>query len=487
MKNKSFIQTLKTTEYHPELVKMFLDTVSKGIISANIMIPLFYATIFIKFVPVYILAIWLSAHAITIYFRLKIKTSILKFQDNNNPKIKKYVQLNIYVIALSGLLWGVASIISVIYAPEFYMFLTMGLIMGLSAGAAFTLTPILHAFLSFVFSSIVPFICALFIFNSNEYFIIILMLLFFMTFVVLNGYGFYKKLLQNIELKHKFIKLNNNLEKEVANRTVQLCELNNSLEKRIRQEAKANRDKDSQLLQQSRLAQMGEMISMIAHQWRQPLSAISSTSINMKMKFFFDEFNLNDKEQQQLCKKYFEQQLDNIESYVQNLTTTIDDFRNFYKPNRGTKRVNVNEPIQKALSIIKDSINSSGVKVIETFKANIELDLFESELMQVFLNILKNAQDNFKEKDIENPYIKIITANANGGVRIVFRDNGGGIDKNILVKIFDPYFSTKDEKNGTGLGLYMSKIIVEEHHNGKLYVENIDDGVQFVVEFRDKI
>ncbi|MEA2099581.1 MAG: HAMP domain-containing sensor histidine kinase [Campylobacterota bacterium] len=104
-------------------------------------------------------------------------------------------------------------------------------------------------------------------------------------------------------------------------------------------------------------------------------------------------------------------------------------------------------------------------------------------MMQVILNILKNAQDNFKEKRIKNPQIRIITDRD----RISIYDNGGGIPIDIKEKIFDPYFSTKDEKNGTGLGLYMSKIIVEEHHNGDIYAENIDGGVCFIIELNNKI
>ena len=103
-------------------------------------------------------------------------------------------------------------------------------------------------------------------------------------------------------------------------------------------------------------------------------------------------------------------------------------------------------------------------------------------MMQVIINILKNAQDNFKEKEIKNPYIKISTEHRS--IRIC--DNGGGIPKPILNKIFDPYFSTKNEKNGTGLGLYMSKIIVEDHHKGNLHVSNTKDGVCFKIEFQKK-
>ena len=128
------------------------------------------------------------------------------------------------------------------------------------------------------------------------------------------------------------------------------------------------------------------------------------------------------------------------------------------------------------------------IELIEDYNSDKIIEIFDSELMQVFLNILKNAQDNFKEKtNVKNYKIKIKTTDTKKGILIEITDNGGGIPDYILVKIFDPYFSTKDEKEGTGLGLYMSKTIVEEHHRGKFYAKNINDGVCFFIELNDII
>ena len=274
-----------------------------------------------------------------------------------------------------------------------------------------------------------------------------------------------------------------NLEKEVQLKTQELRALNESLEKRVKEEITKNTKAQQQILQQSRLAQMGEMISMIAHQWRQPLGAISSTSADLRMKLILDKFDLiNNPKEHEKCKEYFQNQLSQIESYVQTLTTTIDDFRNFYKPNKLTKTLYIKEPILKALNIIKDSLKSSNIKVKQEYNSTKKVTVFDSELTQVFLNILKNSQDNFKEKGIENPRIVINTMDEKDIVKIEFYDNGGGIKKEIADKIFDPYFSTKDEKNGTGLGLYMSKTIIEEHHKGKLYIKNKNGGVSFIIE-----
>jgi len=257
------------------------------------------------------------------------------------------------------------------------------------------------------------------------------------------------------------------------------------------------RQQEIKLIQQSKLAQMGEMISMIAHQWRQPLGAISSTSIDLSMKIELEMFNLKEEKGRKECQAYFNNGLQEIDGFVQNLTNTIDDFRNFYKPNKQTEITSLCKPVNKAINIIKASFTSESIEIIEIFCftcQNKKVKLYTSEMMQVILNIFKNSQDNFKEKalkdgashKIKNPKITIsCKCTSDDKIILDICDNGGGIDEDILPKIFDPYFSTKDEKNGTGLGLYMSKTIVEEHHNGKLQVSNRDDGVCFTIELNE--
>ena len=276
--------------------------------------------------------------------------------------------------------------------------------------------------------------------------------------------------------------LNKNLELKVFEKTKELQDLNKSLELKIKEELEKNRYKDQQILQQSRLAQMGEMISMIAHQWRQPLGAISTTAANLEMKIHLEAFDLNTKEGQEEQNKYFLEKLGNVEVFVENLTTTIDDFRNFYKPNKKSVIVRLDDIIIKSLNVIRASLIDENVEIVESFFCKNKMELYDNELMQVVLNILKNAQDNFIEKKILNPKITIKTENKT----ISICDNGGGIPQEILEKIFDPYFSTKSEKNGTGLGLYMSKTIVEEHHSGQLSAENIEDGVCFTINLNKK-
>lgn len=237
--------------------------------------------------------------------------------------------------------------------------------------------------------------------------------------------------------------------------------------------------REKQLLVQSRLAQMGEMISMIAHQWRQPLSAISATSMGLRLKLMMNSFDLQTQEGQKECKEYYLSELETIEAYVQSLSETISDFRNFYKPNKEFSHVSLDAIVAKALNIIKISLDNQNIELVYKDNSKNEINVFDGEIMQVVLNILKNSQDNFLEKKTDNPRITITT----GDMSIAICDNGGGISEDIMDKIYDPYFSSKSAKNGTGLGLYMSKIIIEEHHKGSLVAENNAEGVCFFIEF----
>lgn len=244
--------------------------------------------------------------------------------------------------------------------------------------------------------------------------------------------------------------------------------INDSLEVKIKEEVEKNKKKDAQVFQQSRLAQMGEMLSMVAHQWRQPLASISAITGTLTFDMMMNEYK----------KEFFQDKLGSIDKITQHLSATINDFRDFYKPNKKKTTVKLEEIVRKSLSIIRETLLNDNIEIIEEYNSKEEIEIYDNELMQVILNIIKNAQDNLKEKQIKDPYIQITTENRT----ISICDNGGGIAENIIEKIFDPYFSTKNEKNGTGLGLYMSKTIVEEHHNGKLSAQNKNDGVCFIIE-----
>ncbi len=261
-------------------------------------------------------------------------------------------------------------------------------------------------------------------------------------------------------------KLKNKLEK-----------LNHTLEERIKKEVEKSRIQDQKLFQQSRLAQMGEMISMIAHQWRQPLAAISATTSNLKFKIMLDE----------LDPQVLEKEIDLIDKYSQHLSKTIDDFRGFFKENKHKEKVTLEELIENTLDIVEKSLKNKNIRINKLFKCKKKFEVYQNEIIQVILNLIKNAEDALLEKNIKYPVITLKTSCKKNIGTIIIQDNAGGIPDEILDKIFDPYFSTKMEKDGTGLGLYMSKTIVEQHCEGKIYVKNDKDGAIFTIELNSQI
>ncbi len=248
-------------------------------------------------------------------------------------------------------------------------------------------------------------------------------------------------------------------------------ELHHSLEDRVRDEVEKNREKDKHIFQQSRLAQMGEMISMIAHQWRQPLAAISSVGTAMHLKAKRDKL---DRETALKLSK-------DITVYSQHLSTTIDDFRDFFKSNNEKKETTYSEIIHSVLNIVETSINTQNIRIIKDLRCDTIFSTYSNEMKQVILNLIKNAEDALLENEVKDPFIRIVTYVKDNTYVLEVSDNAGGIPQDIMENIFDPYFSTKIKKDGTGLGLYMSKVIVEEHCHGNLHVNNSNEGAVFTI------
>ena len=242
---------------------------------------------------------------------------------------------------------------------------------------------------------------------------------------------------------------------------------NELLNQKIKEEEDRNNIQEKMMQQQHRLAQMGEMIAMIAHQWRQPLSAITAASAAIMLKASRE--NLDNKTAVDLSKK--------IQDFSKHLSTTIDDFRNFFKSNKQKQTTDFKKICESVLTIIEGSLVQNNIQVNCQYENIEEFLSYENELKQVILNLIKNSEDALKEKDIKEKRIMLYINKKS--LKIV--DNAGGIDESILPKIFDPYFSTKIKKDGTGLGLYMSKVIVEDHCSGILKVNNTMDGVAFEI------
>jgi len=472
--------------YHPELIALYNSSVLTSVLVGNVVIGSIFVYILYPYLPIEIILLWIGFSTLVSLFRLILKNKFASYPTDVSLA-NKYIKIITLSAILNGTVWGTAALSTYLYAPSEYLFLSALIIISIVSGAMSSLSPIFSVYLAYTFFAITPLTIVLFLNDVTIYKASALLSIFLILFILANGFKHQKKLREAIDMKNELKLLNEDLEGEVKKRIIELEVLNNSLEDKVQDEISKNRDKDQQLLVQSRMAQMGEMISMIAHQWRQPLSAIAAASIDLKMKIIFTSFNLDDKQGQEECTTYFNEQLNNIEEYVQSLTNTIDDFRNFYKPNKAQKIVNVNEPIKKSLSIIQAAAKANGVDIQTDLKSQKEFAIYDSELMQVFLNIIKNSQDNFLEKKIQNGKVILQTYDTPKGANVEISDNGGGIPEAIMLKIFDPYFSTKDEKNGTGLGLYMSKTIIEEHHHGKLRVENKDKGVNFIIELNENV
>ena len=231
------------------------------------------------------------------------------------------------------------------------------------------------------------------------------------------------------------------------------------------------KEKEKIMLLQSKHSAMGEMISMIAHQWRQPLSCVSSIVSRIKLKN-----NMN-----KIDKEFLNTVLDEMNGYIQYMSNTIDDFRNFFSIDTKKERITLNEIVLNVYKMVDKSFTSQNIN-IEIL--NLELSqrfLYKNELVQVLLNIINNAKDAFLEKDIQNPKIIISFFEDKNYQNIFIEDNAGGIDEKVILNIFDPYFSTKSKKNGSGLGLYICKTILEKENLGTIKVENKDNGAIFTI------
>ncbi len=261
------------------------------------------------------------------------------------------------------------------------------------------------------------------------------------------------------------------LENTLQTSNIQYKHLADELDKKVKEQS-------AQMIKQSRMAQMGELLSMIAHQWRQPLSSIAAVTSAIKIKLSLTSDEAINEEN----KSHLDKQMDEIQSLTQSLSSTIDDFRTLYKPDRVKQHVHIQDPIKRALQLMGITLEKDTIKVEHFYESDASVPMHANEIMQVMLNLLKNADDNFIEKSVAKPVISIYTKEDDRYVIIDVCDNGGGIREDIIENVFDPYFSTKDEKNGTGLGLYMSKIIIEQQHEGRLNAYNSGDGVCFRIE-----
>lgn len=280
-------------------------------------------------------------------------------------------------------------------------------------------------------------------------------------------YNNQQKLLKAKEKMSKDYKLiqelNDNLEMKVAQKTRELQDLNDNLTQKVGLEVENNRKKDQQMMQQARYAALGEMIANIAHQWRQPLCAISAAISAVKLQK--DLKMLND----ETFEYYYNMMLSNTDF----LSETINTFRSFFKNDLEKKPFNMVKSMEDTLMIISSTFKDNNIQMVTDFNQRELMVLGSStELSQVFINILNNAKDVMLDKKDQERKVFIRSTQIEDENIIFIIDNGGGIPEEIIQKVFDPYFTTKHQSQGTGIGLYMSKEIVERKFDGLLSVQN---------------
>ncbi|MBF0344791.1 MAG: HAMP domain-containing protein [Nitrospirae bacterium] len=277
-----------------------------------------------------------------------------------------------------------------------------------------------------------------------------------------------------------------------------VTELNKTLEIRVKEEIRKQREQEKLLIQQSKLAAMGEMISAIAHQWRQPINALSILAMDIQDAYEYNE----------LDKEYLINYTKKASEQIQFMSKTIDDFRSFFKPSKEKENCNVLEVVDETMSMFSEQLKYNNILCDIKYRVNgnsfgnlsdvyssneLITYTYRNELKQVILIVVSNSKDAItdqRQKGLkeasENGLISIDITSDDGKIILTISDNGGGIPEKIIDRIFEPYFTTKFQSQGTGIGLYMAKVIIENNMNGSIYAENIEHGAKFIIML-DKI
>ena len=263
----------------------------------------------------------------------------------------------------------------------------------------------------------------------------------------------------------------------------QLENLLKDLKLRVEEEVEKRMEKEQLLIHQSKLAAMGEMIGAIAHQWRQPLNALGLIVQGIKDAHEYGELN----------KDYIDESVNKSMMQIKFMSKTIDDFRNFFGPDKQKITFDVIKAVEEVLSILNAMLKNNSIDVkVECKQSRLLVDGYPNEFKQVVMNLINNAKDAIieaKEKGILTPDEKgLIAVDVKKDVdKVIIKisDNGGGIPEKIIDRIFEPYFTTKEQGKGTGIGLYMSKMIIESNMGGRIYAENVENGAMFTIELNE--
>ncbi|MBF0318361.1 MAG: HAMP domain-containing histidine kinase [Nitrospirae bacterium] len=287
--------------------------------------------------------------------------------------------------------------------------------------------------------------------------------------------------ISNSRVYQSLLNVNSQLEKK----THELEQLNCILEEQVRDKVNEIRQNEQMLIQQSKMAAMGEMIGAIAHQWKQPLSALSVNIQDIKDAYEFGELN----------SEYIDNIIRTSNEQVGFMSKTVDDFRNFFKPSKEMAVFNVVNSIKEILSMFTNMFNKNNISVRLHYDdaGNLKCTGYPNEFKQVILNIINNSKDAIvsrRAKDQKAHFegtVKIAVHNEDQDIAVIISDNAGGIPEAIIERVFEPYFTTKPSDIGTGIGLYMSRTIIETNMGGRLTVRNTEDGAEFKITMNQGI
>lgn len=385
----------------------------------------------------------------------------------------------------AGLLWAVGAV--VFFPIEINeQSILICVMLGLAA-AAVTTNPVHPPSLyAFVLGIMAPLIVQIAIEGDLHHWLLALMLALFTVVILHAGHGLTRTFVISLRQRFENADLLQQLSRQKAktetarsqlevanielNETLQELQfVNTSLEERVVEQTHQNIEKERLLIQQSRSAAMGDMISNIAHQWRQPLSTLSLVVQNI----------LLDYRENRLNREELEEYVDTAQQCVTSMSETIDDFRNFFRPDKVKVAFSLHEAVAESLRLLEATLKNHKIEVSMSGRLDLQAYGHLNEFSQVILNVLANAKDALVENNKDQRRIEIELESAGRTGRVVIRDNAGGIPEDALDKIFDPYFTTK--VSGTGIGLYMSKTIIEKHMDGGIACHNTADGAEFTI------
>ena len=444
--NESPIEVLKKLDYYDELMEILFKNRS-GALASNFLAPIGLAYMFLDYIPTFYLSYFVLLEFILGFTRIySAERGLVYLKQKDESKVKKYLSIYLASLFLTSIFYGVMAILTIYHAQELHIFIMLSIVFGLISGATSTLSAVYHAVVFYTIPFISLFILGL-LFNYTDINIILaIVLTIYIVITLPSTFRLYITLKTNIEKTRIILKQK---EQIVDNQT--------------------------QIINSEKMASLGEMLANIAHQWRQPLSSISMIASGIKLE---NELDIK------MTKKEIDNRMDTILLSSEYLSKTIDTFRNFLQNTKKVENIVIQDRLCTVYEIVGTVLKDAHIdlKVEYNVPQAIVKPMVSGELDQVIINIINNAKDILLEKNIQNPWIKIELSMNEENIVISIEDNAGGVQKDIITKIFDAYFTTKHKYKGTGLGLHMSYKIVNDSLNGKLYVKNTDNGAKFFIE-----